>query len=153
MSKTIPEPETDENDLINLASETLRGDMRDSIMAWFKAQPKAWGMMSEKEQRDLAWSIDSFSSQIVKTACQIIAAGERPALVATLVEYREKDGVEAKIKLPGKGESILELHKACGREVLIVTSGAEDFMGEGGEPEIDADQPILAGIGEEYADL
>lgn len=44
------------------------------------------------------------------------------------------------------------LHEACGREVLIVTSGAEEFLGEAAGPVIDADSPKLPNIGEEYQD-
>jgi AmiR/NasT family two-component response regulator len=66
-------------------------------------------------------------AQLVKQACQIIAANERPCIVAQLVEYKEKDGVEAKLKLPSKGEVVAALHEACGREVLLVTSGEEEF--------------------------
>ena len=136
--------------LIELAAETLRGDLRDTLLGWFKAQPKSWPFMSEREQRDLADAADRYAREVVKQACQIIAAGERPCIVAKLVEYREKDGVEAKLKLASKGEIVAALHEACGKEVLIVTSGAEEFMEEAGGPAIDSDQPNLRGIGDEY---
>ena len=144
--------DTDEpNDpLIDLAADTLRGDVRDSLLHWFKSQPKSWPFMSEREQRDLADAADRYSEQMVKQACQIIAAGERPCIVAKLVEYREKDGVEAKLKLASKGEIVAALHEACGKEVLIVTSGAEEFLGEARGAIIDADQPGIPGIGDEY---
>lgn len=145
------EPE-DFDPLIELAADTLRGDMRDSLLAWFKAQPKSWPFMAEREQRDLADAADRYAGELVKSACKIIAAGERPCIVATLVEYKEKDGVEAKLKLPSRGEVVSALHEACGREVLIVTSGAEEFMGEAAGPVIDADSPKLPNIGEEYQD-
>ncbi|MFX8895433.1 hypothetical protein ABTM96_20075, partial [Acinetobacter baumannii] len=48
---------------------------------------------------------------------------------------------EAKLKLASKGEIVAALHEAVGKEVLIVTSGAEEFNQEGGPAEIDADQP------------
>jgi hypothetical protein len=41
------------------------------------------------------------------------------------------------------------LHEACGREVLLVTSGEEEFQGEEAPAEIAKDQPEL-GIGAEY---
>ena len=146
---TAEMPDADDP-LVELAAETLRGDVRDSLLSWFKAQPKSWPFMSEREQRDLADAADRYSGSMVKQACQIIAAGERPCIVATLVEYKEKDGVEAKLKLPSKGEVVAALHEACGREVLVVTSGAEEFLGEQGKAEIDADQPKFPNIGDEY---
>ena len=145
------QPETNDP-LIDLAADSLRGDIRDSLLAWFKAQPKSWPFMAEREQRDLADAADRFSGELITEACQIIAAGERPSIVAKLVEYKEKDGVEAKLKLDGKSENILALHEACGREVLIVTSGAEEFSGEAGAADIDPDQTKMRGIGDEYGE-
>jgi hypothetical protein len=136
--------------LINLAADTLRGDVRDTLLGWLKATPKPWSALGEKEQRDLVEAADRFAGLLVKQACQHIAAGERPVIVANLVEYKEKDGVEAKLKLPSKGEVVSALHEACGREVLLVTSGYEEFMGEVAPAEVDRDQPELNGIGAEY---
>lgn len=138
--------------LIELAADTLRGDVRDSLLNWFKAQPKSWPFMAEREQRDLANAADRFAETLVKQACQIIASGERPCVVAKLVEYKEKDGIEAKLKFDGKAETVVALHEACGREVLLVTSGAEEYLGEAGEAEIDPDEPRMRGIGDEYDD-
>lgn len=143
MPDQIEDVEDVEIEVTPLAADTLRGDVRDSLLAWFKAQPKPWGMMSEAEQRTLAQATDRYADTMVRQACQIIAASERPCIVATLVEYKEKDGVEAKLKLPSRGEVVAALHEACGREVLIVTSGAEEFEGEAGPAEIDADQPDI----------
>jgi hypothetical protein len=132
-----------------LAADTLRGGVRDAMLSWFKAAPKPWAQMGEHEQRDIAEAADRCARQLVKQACQIIAANERPCIVAQLVEYKEKDGVEAKLKLPSKGEVVAALHEACGREVLVVTSGEEEFQGEAAPAEITKDQPEL-GIGAEY---
>lgn len=136
--------------VVEMAADTLRGDIRDSLLAWFKAQPKSWGEMAERDQRDLAEAADRYSYTVIKEACRIIAAGERPTIVATLVEYKEKDGVEAKLKLPSTSEVVAALHEACGRAVLVVTTGAEEFSGEVAPARIDADQPALEGIGVEY---
>lgn len=146
----LEDTEEPNDPLIDLAADTLRGDVRDSLLAWFKAAPKAWPFMGEREQRDLAEAADRYAGQMVKLACQIIAAGERPCIVAKLVEYKEKDGVEAKLKLASKGDIVAALHEACGKEVLIVTSGAEEYLGEAGGAIIDADQPGIPGIGDEY---
>jgi hypothetical protein len=136
--------------LIDLTAETLRGDIRDSLLGWFKAAPKAWPCMSEREQRDLADAADRYAYAVIKQAAEIIAAGERPCIVAKLVEYKEKDGVEAKLKLASTGEVVGALHEACGKDVLIVTSGADEFLGQAGDAQIDADAPKFPNIGDEY---
>ena len=138
-----------EEQTIELTADHLRGDVRDALLGWIKAAPKHWSQMGEKEQRDFAEAADRFARSLVKQACQHIAANERPCIVAQLVEYKEKDGVEAKLKLPSKGDVVSALHEACGREVLIVCSGEEEFQGEEAPAEITKDQPEL-GIGAEY---
>lgn len=142
-------PKDDVNVVGEIAGDTLRGDVRDALLNWFKATPKPWSQLGEKDQADLADAADRFARSLVKQVCQLVAAGERPCIVAQLVEYKEKDGVEAKLKLPSKGEVVAALHEACGREVLIVTSGEEEFQGEEAPAEITKDQPEL-GIGAEY---
>lgn len=142
--------DTELSEAIDLASDTLRGDVRDAMLSWFKANPKPWAQMAEDEQRDFADRADTTARWILREACKIIASNERPCIVATLTEYREKDGVEAKLKLASKGEIVAALHEACGREVLIVTSGYEEVSGEAGPAEIDADQPNFPALGEEY---
>lgn len=141
--------EIEETEVIDLASDTLRGDVRDALLSWVRNLPKNWSAMSEVEQRNVAEAADRCARTLVKEACKLIAANERPCIVATLVEYKEKDGVEAKLKLPSRGEVVAQLHEACGREVLVVTSGAEEFLGEAGPPEIDPDQPEIE-LGTEY---
>jgi hypothetical protein len=149
--ETMPKTDTPAEPITELAADTLRGGLRDAMLSWFKATPKPWDQMGEREQRDIADAADRCARQLVKQACQIIAASERPCIVAQLVEYKEKDGVEAKLKLPSKGDVVAALHEACGREVLVVTSGEEEFQGEGAPAEIQKDQPEL-GIGAEYVD-
>lgn len=129
--------------VVDLAAETLRGDLRDAVLEWFKGTPKAWHVMSEAEQKAFAGRADSFAAQLVREACSIIAAAERPTIVARLVEYKEKEGVEAKLKLPSTGETVAALHAACGQDVLLVTAGAENFGGQRGDAQIDADAPEL----------
>lgn len=147
-----PSSDDDFDPLIEMASDTLRGDVRDALLGWIRALPKAWPYMSETEQRDAADAADRFSREITKRACSIIAANERPCIIAKLVEYKEKDGVEAKLKLASTGEVVAQLHEACGREVLLVASGYEDVEGERGEFVADADQPNFPNLGSEYDD-
>lgn len=159
MKKTVESPEAveiavDDTDdaIVALAADTLRGDVRDAMLSWFKATPKPWSQMSEHEQRDMGYAADRAATTMVKEACKIIAAAERTCIVAKLTEYKEKDGVEAKLKLASKGEIVAALHEACGREVLIITSGAEEFDGQAGDPEVDADQPAFPALDADAAE-
>ena len=145
------DPEGDLSSLVEITAGTMRGDVRDALMAWIKARPKMWPLMSESEQREAYNSADAFGWEICKQIAQRIAAEERPTIVAKLVEYKEKEGIEAKLKLSATGENILALHLACGREVLLVASGIEEFSAEAGPPDVNPDQPIMD-MGGEYDD-
>lgn len=136
--------------LIELSADTLRGDVRDSILQWFKAQPKAWGFMSETERRELAEAVDRYSYELTKQACRIIATRERPSIVGKLVEYKEKEGIEAKLKFGSTEDVVTSLHESCGQDVLVVTTGFDLHSGEKAPAEVPPDQGTL--IGEEYQD-
>lgn len=133
-----------------IAADTMRGDIRDVFLNWFKATPKPWDQMSEQEQRDFAAASDRAAGELIKQACKLIAAAERPSIMARLVEYKEKDGVEAKLELPSTGDVVAALHEVCGREVLLVASGEEEFQGQAADAQIDADQLAFPNLGEEY---
>jgi hypothetical protein len=78
------QPKTDEptaEPITELAADTLRGGLRDAMLSWFKASPKPWAQMGEREQRDIADSADSCARQLGQ-ACQSIAAIERAVIVA-----------------------------------------------------------------------
>lgn len=143
------EPEDRELDIapiVELTAETLRGDVRNSILDFIKAMPKSWAYMSEAERRDVANSLDRYSFTLVKEACTIIASKERPCVTATLVEYKEKGkGVEAKLKLSSTAEVVESLHGACSQDVLLVTSGFDVFNKEGEKAEalVPGDQSAL----------
>lgn len=150
----LSDEDTDFAPLIELSAETLRGDVRNSIVDFFKAQPKGWTYMSETERRDFTTAIDRYSYDLVKKACKVIASKERPCIVGQLKEYREKDGVEAKLKFASTADVVTGLHGAVGQEVLLVTSGYDAFIAANEKPEdlVPADQGTLLGVGDEYRD-
>lgn len=137
--------------VVELTAETLRGDVRNSILDFIKAMPKSWAYMSEAERRDVANSLDRYSYTLVKESCKIIASRERPCIIGQLKEYREKDGVEAKLKFGSTEEVVTGLHGAVGQEVLLVTSGYDAFVAAREKPDdlVPSDQGDL-GIGDEY---
>lgn len=125
-----------------LTSDRLKGEMRDRVLGWIKAMQKPWQQMSEMEQRNFAGAIESSCAGIIREAVNIIAANGRKCIVSTLEQYTEKDGLKITLKAFGKGETVAALHEACGREVLLVATGAEEFLGAD-DPEIDGDQAPL----------
>jgi hypothetical protein len=126
-----------------LAADTLRGDIRDAMLSWLKAQRKPWGEMAEHEQRGVVSAVESAADNLVRQACLQIASKERPFIRATLVEYGEKEGIQAKLKLASTGEVVSFLHESVGRHVLIINSGIDEFSEERAPAAVDPDQPSL----------
>jgi hypothetical protein len=74
------EPEDREIDIapvVELTAETLRGDMRNSVLDFIKAMPKGWAFMSEAERRDVANSLDRHSFEILKAG--VPGSSRRPS--------------------------------------------------------------------------
>lgn len=137
------------------AIETLVGDTRDHIIDLYKSRPKPWGQMSNDEQQTLARAAEYQAGLIVKKIAEAIAeakAGENPVR-AILEGYSEKDGnLKATLKIrtideDDAAKAVVSLHKAVGKMVLVSNASAEDYKGQRGDVDTDADQPNL-----EFAD-
>lgn len=125
---------------VDLAVDTLRGDLRDAMLDRFKNTKRPWAAMTEKEQAEVANAFDSAARHLVTRATQIIAAGGRQTIVATVDSITVKDGIKVVAKVPMNEESLLQLGLAQGHAILIVAASSEKFDGESNPPEIDPDQ-------------
>ena len=129
---------------------TLAGDVRDTILDLYKARPKPWSQLSQAEQQDVIRTIEYAARELVqKTVDTIRSAGQVDPIHAILESYAEKDGIKAALKIKTMGEddalaAVASLHKARGKMVLVTIASAEDYLGDRGDAETDADQPDLA---------
>jgi hypothetical protein len=127
----------------DLASETLKGDLRDFVLDRIKHKPKVWQQMTESEQRDLIHETESAVSDIIRRAVHIIAAEGRQAITATLEQVTVKDGIKAVATLSKHDPFRHELVDAQGKAILIVVADASAHMGQQEEAKPDADEPQL----------
>lgn len=129
-----------------LSLATLKGDLRDPMLDIFRNRHKSWSAMSPSEQRDVATAIDYGVEVLVQRVVRIVASEGRPEIKAQLENYTDKGGGEitAKIKIAlADDDTVLALHRASGKHVLIVAADAAGFMGERKPVEIDREDPEL----------
>ncbi len=129
---------------------TLSGDIAESLVGWYKCQPKPWNAMSYDDQKGMIDAIESLAERIVCKAVSLIAKNGRTTIQATLDQVTIKDGIKAVLTMSKHDPHRHELADSQGKAVLIVVADAQEFIGsqgdinpdapKGGQPELPLDQ-------------
>lgn len=130
---------------LELAAETLTGDLRDFILDRLRHEQnkRPWHERSEAEQRDTVHQVETAVRHAVTRAVEIIAAGGLRTIKATIEQVTVKDGIKATLTMSKFDENRHNLIDATGSTVLLVVADPEDFTGERAEVEIKPDNPGL----------
>lgn len=134
---------------LDLAAETLTGDLRDFILDRLKHEQskQPWHQRSESDQREAVHQVESAVRHAVTEAVEIIAGHGRRTIKATIEQITIKDGYKAVLTASKHDESRHHLADAQGKTVLIVVADPDEFTGERAEVEISPDQATLLGDG------
>lgn len=134
---------------IDLAAETMTGDIRDFILDRLKhEQSKApWHQRSESDQRETVHQVESAVRATVRKAVEIMAGHGRRTIKATIEQITIKDGYKAVLTCSKHDNNRHHLADAQGATVLIVVADPDEFTGERGEVEIVPDQATMLGDG------
>ncbi len=134
---------------VELASETLLGDLMSLVIEELKAAPDVWQKLSESKQDAVIGRVHQRVREAVRQAVELIAANGRTAIPANLEQVTVKDTYKAVLTLSKTDPNRHELVDATGRAVVIVIADAEEFSGGAGEVKPDPDQPDLpvSGVG------
>ena len=148
---------------IEVAKETLTGDIRDFILNLLKHEQdkRPWNQRHEHEQRALVSKVTDHSRDIATKAVEIIVADGRPTIKATLSSLAVKDNIKGIIEVSRTDELRHALQDAVQRRVLIIVADVDEFDGEREPVEISPDQKDIehvavthaAGTGQRDADL
>lgn len=107
---------------------TIRGDLRDLILANLAGQKKLWRDMPEAEQKALAQQIDGMCAALVTQIAVLTATGGRPAVLATLENMNI--GAECKAILTVPKEHAGALIASTKQIVAVMQPSAASFMGQ-----------------------
>jgi hypothetical protein len=142
---------------LELSAGELVFDVRDFLLDKIKHRPKPWSATSQAEQRDVAADCEHAAKELVRQVVEAVAArGADPIRVLlTKVNAGGDDIViTGKVKFldaepTERDTSILALHHAIGKHVMLTRATVDDYSGGGREPETDPDEP---GFGFEAGD-
>lgn len=133
--------------ILELAAETMRGDLVSALIDELKAAPDCWPKLSQRQQEDVIRRITERCEHLVDQVVNIIAADGRQVITSTLEQITAKDGIKAVCVLGRHDPNRHELLDAVGKAVLIVVADSEAYQG-GELPKGEADQRELLGDGD-----
>lgn len=128
---------------IQLATETLTGDVRDAILGQIRALQKPYARCSQDEQHDVIDHAARVAANLAEQAVRIIASHGRNVILATLESMNVKDGIKAVVKCANQQSSLIELGDCVGKSVFIVVADKEAFTGEREPVNPEPDQKIM----------
>lgn len=133
------------DDSLQLARETMTGDLRDCILDFLKhdKNPLPWNMQTEDQQADAIHKVTDAVNRAVERAVQIIAADGRQVIEAILDQVTVKDEIKAVCKVSKSNALRHDLMDATGYSVLLVVSDASAFKGERKAAKPDPNQPDM----------
>lgn len=131
MAKDKEPASTRADKVTELATTTLRGDIRDKILSEFKAIPKSWQTSSENEQSRLINRAKDIADSLVCRAIDIIAAKGLPALPITVGAMTiEQSACKGKFECFADDESLLRIRHLQGSRAMFVLASPDAFNGE-----------------------
>lgn len=141
------EDEVEATAQINLAAETLTGDVRDFILdrLHHELDKRPWTERSENEQRRTVSDVEVCARHLVRRAVEVISAKGNRVIKATIESVTVKEGIKAVLTMSKFDEHRHNLIDATGSAILIVVADPEEFTGERAPVTIKPDQPELLG--------
>lgn len=124
---------------------TLVGDVRDTLLDLFKANPKPWSQLLEDQQRRIADALETSAKALIRSIVVIVAEDneEGAAIHAKLESYAEKGGLKIALTANGDRETVLALHDAVGQQVVVKRADSTRYGGQRREAGVQPDQPGL----------
>lgn len=139
--------ELPEDDVLVTSCSTMNADIMGIIVNTMKGMPDVWQKMSKETQQDYLDSVDKQVTDTVEKCVKLIAADNRPFVMAKVDQVVFKGGIEAKMKLdtrPGENGAPSGAHELAdqqGQMVMIMLPALEQYEATDDEkPQADEDQ-------------
>jgi hypothetical protein len=132
-----------EKNTVELASETMLGDLMKMAVDELKAAPDHWHKMSEATQAESIERIEKQCRAAIKTCVHLIASHGFTRLGAKIDSITMKDGIKATLKISVHEAARHSLYDSVGSFCTIVLADVEQFGGGSEVVKADKDQPEL----------
>ncbi|TBY40863.1 hypothetical protein [Rhizobium leguminosarum] len=143
--------ETTEDDALDLAADTLSGDLRDAMLTHVRSMETPWSKMSEHAQSDKIYAISNACERIVRRAVAIVASNGHSPMFGKIAKFTVKDEIKAELVAPSSVGNIEMIAENIGQPAIIIFASPEAFIGQKSEAKADKDQPDLPGTDDEGA--
>lgn len=132
-----------------IGAEGLGRTLISTMLEILHHRHKPWGAMTQAEKRDVHTAIEYAVNAVVRKAVLVVAADGRPGIRAKLESYADKSGT-IKVTLSiasADDDAVLALHRASGKEALIITAAADNYLSGKPDhiPDDQDDLPFVAG--------
>lgn len=128
---------------------TLKGDVRDALLAHVRALPKPWPQMSEAEQDMAIHRATTLADDLVRQAVALAAARGFEHFEVSLGKYAIDKSVEGKFAAPYSTDLVEALGTRRGKTFLLVPRDLHEFMGQQAAVLPEPDQPDM--LDDEFA--
>jgi len=128
---------------VEVAAETMLGDLMECVIMNCRELPRPWQSMSETEQEVFINRIRLQCSSATRQAINIIAARGNVTIAATVESVTFKDGIKAVLKVNADCEGRHDLADAEGQLVLLAVSKASDLLEEHDLPQAEPNQKSI----------
>jgi len=125
---------------VELARETMLGDLMSLVIEELKAAPDVWQRLAEHKQDAVIGRVHQRVGEAVRQAVELIAANGRTAIPATLEQVTVKDAIKGVVTVSKADPSRYDLTDAVGRAVMIVVADPTEFSGGAGDVKAEPDQ-------------
>jgi len=132
-------------DAINIAADTLTGDLRDFIIdrLRYEQDTRPWSQRSEQSQRDTIAAVESAVHEAVQKAVEVIASHGRQVIRAVVDVVQIKDGMKITLTAPRSSRYRNAIIDAVGNVVMVVVADPDAFAGERAPVDVTPDQADL----------
>lgn len=134
---------TRKSEIVDMASETVAGDLLGALVKELKVLPDIWAKLPELEQNEIIDRLRKQVGDITRQAVRLIASEKRTTVAADLKKVVFGDHIEAVFTIAARDPSRLELADSRGQACLIVVTDAAAHMGGMDNIKADPDQRDL----------
>lgn len=119
------------NEQMDIQAETLKGDIRDSILTEFKHTAKPWQQMTEDEQQRMIDRSVDISHTVIQRSINIIAERGLPSMTITVGKFTVDAGeLKGTFEAYASDENLLRVRHLAEQRAIFVLASPEAYQGE-----------------------
>jgi hypothetical protein len=125
----MAEQEQQETPRVEIAQETMHGDLMALVIDELKAAPRTWHELGEDEQDEIIDRVKRRVGEAIEDCVRMIATAGFTRIPATLDAVQVKDGIKVTLSLSQHHAGRHDLVDAQGSTVCIVLANVDQFGG------------------------